>query len=141
MLRLLPSAGIGHLLADACDFEYIRFRMKRSALDITPFIPLRSSAFAVLAVLAAGPRPGIEILDHIHDTLPGSQMFGGGTLYRLLRDMRDEGLIERPGPEHADRRQVRHGLTPLGRAVLAAEAARLQRTLTLLTAAPLRVKR
>jgi DNA-binding PadR family transcriptional regulator len=128
-------------LPDACNFEYIRFRMKRPATDVTPFIPLRSSAFAVLAVLAAGPRPGIEILDHIHATLPGSQMFGGGTLYRLLRDMRDEGLIERPGPEHADRRQVRHGLTPLGRAVLAAEAARLERTLSLVNARPARAKR
>lgn len=112
-----------------------------SRLDIARFVPLRPSAFSVLAVLAQGPRPGIDILDHIHSTLPGSAMFGGGTLYRLLRDMRAEGLIERAGPEHADRRHVHHAMTPLGRAVLREETARLERTLRLVHAAAARVKR
>lgn len=116
--------------------------MKRPVpLDVAPFVPLRPSAFAVLAVLARGPQMGIEILDHIHATVPGTTLFGGGTLYRLLRDMREEGLIERQGPEHADRRHVRHGLTRLGDAVLRAEAARLERTLRLVDAAPARAKR
>jgi DNA-binding PadR family transcriptional regulator len=110
--------------------------MKRSIPpDTSAFIPLRPSAFAVLAALARGPQLGIEVLDHIHATVPGTKLFGGGTLYRLLRDMRDEGLIERQGPEHADRRHVRHGLTTLGAAVLRDEAARLERTLLLLAPA------
>jgi DNA-binding PadR family transcriptional regulator len=136
----LPARG--HRLLDACETEYIRFRMKKpSSAEIARFIPLRPSAFAVLAALAHEPRPGIEILDHIHATLPGSTMFGGGTLYRLLRDMRAEGLIQRAGPEHADKRHVRHSLTPLGRAVMTEEAARLEHTLRFLRATPARGKR
>jgi DNA-binding PadR family transcriptional regulator len=130
------------VLPNAFENEYIRFRMKHpTSARIARFIPLRPSAFAVLVALAHEPRMGIEILDHIHAVMPGSEIFGGGTLYRLLRDMRTEGLIERAGPEHADKRHVRHGLTPLGRAVMTEEAARLEHTLRFLRAAPGRAKR
>ena len=50
-----------------------------------------------------------------------------------LRELRQEGLIERadPAADPGDDRQVHHTLTTLGRAVLEAELDRLRRTLTL----------
>jgi DNA-binding PadR family transcriptional regulator len=101
----------------------------------TDRLPLRPAAFAVLAALADTPRPGIEVLDFVNATVPGRPILGPGTLYRLMRELRQEGLIARAAPRHgeraADERQVLHALTPLGRAVLRAETARLERTLAL----------
>ena len=58
---------------------------------------------------------------------------GPGTLYRVMRELRHEGLITRTDPAEApgDERQVHHALTPLGQAVLRAELGRLQRTILL----------
>lgn len=95
-------------------------------------LPLKPSAFAVLAALAEAPRPGVDVLDAVNATVPGVPLFGPGTLYRLLRELRQQRLIarvERSGA--ADERQAVHELTALGRAVLRAEAARLRRTLDL----------
>jgi DNA-binding PadR family transcriptional regulator len=87
----------------------------------------------VLAALADGPRPGIDVLEDVNATVAGRRLLGPGTLYRLMRELRHEGLIERAprGTHSADERQAHHTLTALGRAVLGAEAARLRRTLKL----------
>ena len=58
-------------------------------------VPLRPVAFAVLATLAEGPRPGIEILDGVNATVPRRRLLGPGTLYRLMRELRSDGLIGR----------------------------------------------
>jgi len=95
-------------------------------------LPLKPSAFAVLAALAEAPRPGIDVLEAVNATVPGIPLFGPGTLYRLLRELRQQRLIarvERSGG--GDERQAIHELTALGRAVLRAESARLRRTLDL----------
>ncbi len=97
-------------------------------------LPLKPSAFAVLAALAEGPIPGIDILEAVNATVPGVPLFGPGTLYRLLRELRHERLIarvERATGTGGDERHAVHELTPLGRSVLRAEAARLRRTLQL----------
>ncbi|HET9371328.1 MAG TPA: helix-turn-helix transcriptional regulator [Vicinamibacterales bacterium] len=101
--------------------------------DVGPHLPLRPAACAVLAALADEPRPGIEVLDAVNATVPGRPLLGPGTLYRLMRELRQEGLIARAEPDEApgDERQVHHALTPLGQAVLKAELARLQRTILL----------
>jgi len=100
-------------------------------------IPLRPAAFAVLAALADGPKPGIDILDAVNATAPGRPLFGPGTLYRLMREMREEGLIARAasGSAREDERRAVHKLTAEGRAVLRLEAARLRRTLKLASSA------
>lgn len=94
-------------------------------------LPLRPRAFAVLAVLAEGPLPGIDILQRVEDI--GASILGPGTLYRLLRELRDEGLVERTAQPPAgtvdDERRAYHALTPRGRELLVAEAARLRRTI------------
>jgi DNA-binding PadR family transcriptional regulator len=98
-------------------------------------LPLRPAAFALLAALADGGRPGIALLDEINATTPRFPLLGPGTLYRLMRDLRHEGLIARAErAEPRDERQAFHVLTPLGRAVLRAEVARLRRTIALAAA-------
>jgi DNA-binding PadR family transcriptional regulator len=96
-------------------------------------LPLKPSAFAVLAALAEGPIPGIDILEAVNATVLGLPLFGPGTLYRLLRELRHERLIARVerATGTGDERHAVHELTPLGRSVLRAEAARLRKTLQL----------
>jgi len=106
--------------------------------DVQRHIPLRAVAFAVLATLADGPRPGIDILDGVNGTVPRRRLLGPGTLYRLMRELRGQGLIARTARAAgvSDERQAYHALTPLGQAVLRAEVARLERTIKLATALP-----
>jgi DNA-binding PadR family transcriptional regulator len=103
----------------------------RAAVD--RHLPLRPVACAVLASLADRPRPGFDVLEAVNGTVPGRPLLGPGTLYRLMRELRQAALIERADPtaDPGDDRQVHHTLTTLGRAVLDAELDRLRRTLTL----------
>lgn len=105
--------------------------MQTNSRDPRDHLPLKPSAFAVLAALAETPLPGIDVLDAVNATTPGSPLLGPGTLYRLLRELRHEQLIARVETGAADERQAHHELTALGRAVLRAEATRLRRTLDL----------
>ena len=96
-------------------------------------LPLRPIAFAVLSSLAQGPRAGFEILEFVQQTHPATGLLGPGTLYRLLRELRRDRLIERtdaPGGAGGadDERRTYSVLTPWGEAVMLAEAARLRRT-------------
>lgn len=106
--------------------------------EVRQHLPMRPVAFAVAAALAGGPRPGIELLDEVNATAAGWTIVGPGTLYRLMREMRQAGLIAREarGAHGSDERQAHHVLTPLGRTVLKAEASRLRRTLDLASARP-----
>jgi DNA-binding PadR family transcriptional regulator len=118
--------------------KIIRFRMKSSALDAARHLPLRPAAFAVLAALATRPLPGIDVLDEVNATVTGGKLLGPGTLYRLMRELRQVGFIERAESDDEpgrDERKTLHVLTPLGRAVLRAEVGRLQRTIKLARAA------
>ncbi len=94
-------------------------RMKRPSSEaVMAHLPLRPSVCAVLAALAEGPRPGIDVLDAVNATVSGHLLLGPGTLYRLMRELRQADLIARVDPAEAsrDERQVHHVLTPLGRA-------------------------
>jgi DNA-binding PadR family transcriptional regulator len=97
-------------------------------------LPLRPGPLAVLASLANGPAAGIAMLDPAERLGAGGAVLGPGTLYRLLRELSGDGLIERTAApsdddQPADDRRQYYGLTQLGRAVLEAEADRLRRTL------------
>lgn len=107
-------------------------RMKQpTAAEVETHLPLRPVACTVMAALADGPRVGVEILEAINATTRGGTLAGPGTLYRLLRDLRQEGLIIRADPPHGvtDDRHSPHALTPLGAAVLEADLDRLKRTI------------
>jgi DNA-binding PadR family transcriptional regulator len=97
-------------------------------------LPLRPAILAVLAGLSAGPVAGFTILERVNEATPRSAILGPGTLYRLLREMRRDGLIERTAPPAGeeggeDERRTYHALTTWGRSVLRAEAVRLERSL------------
>lgn len=96
-------------------------------------LPLRPAAFAILASLANGPLPGFEILETVNSTVRGTPIWGPGTLYRLLRELRRSGWIQRTKPPSGetdpDERRQYHALTAEGRAVMRAEAGRLRVTL------------
>jgi DNA-binding PadR family transcriptional regulator len=108
-------------------------RSKRGSGAVDAHLPLRPVACAVLAALADDARPGIDILEAVNATVPGRPILVPGTLYRLLRELRQAELIARTDAsgDAADERQVHHALTPLGRAVLRADLERLRRTIAL----------
>ena len=106
----------------------------RSAGPVDAALPLRPTTFAVLASLADGAAAGFTVMERVNDALPRRPILGPGTLYRVLRELRREGWIERtaaPDGEAGseDERRTYHALTRTGRRVLRAEAERLRRTL------------
>lgn len=92
------------------------------------FLPLPELSFQVLLALAAGPGHGYGIGKALEERTDGRLKPTTGSLYQALRRLEGKDLIEEsPGPEGADRRRQYFRLTPLGRRVAAAEAARLHR--------------
>ena len=95
---------------------------------IERFLPLRPVEFDVLLSLSAGERHGYGIIQDAEargvTTVPDV-----GTLYRALRRMQDQGLIEsaerRQAPDAGDERRHYYRIAPLGLRVARAEAGRL----------------
>ena len=96
--------------------------------SIERVLPLRPVEFDVLLSLAAGDRHGYGIIQDAeargHAIVPDV-----GTLYRALRRMQDQGLIDaadrREAPDAGDERRNYYCITPLGRSVARAEAQRM----------------
>jgi DNA-binding PadR family transcriptional regulator len=99
------------------------------APDPRSFLPLTPLAFEVMLALADGPRHGYGIILEVGERTDGLIRLRTGTLYVLLQRLVDQKLIDesakRPSPDDDSRRKY-YGVTPLGRAVLEAEARRLQ---------------
>lgn len=73
----------------------------------------------VLVALADGPSHGLGIADNVADFTDGSVLLGPGTLYRVLKDLSDDALIQRTEvPESEDPRRKYYALTEAGRAEL-----------------------
>lgn len=97
------------------------------------FLPLRPVELQILVGLGPGPRHGYGILQDAEDRGEGEAVPGLATLYRALRRLDDQGLIETcAAPDDVDeaadpdrRRYFR--LTGPGHDVLDAEVARLRR--------------
>jgi DNA-binding PadR family transcriptional regulator len=93
------------------------------------FLPLTPVAFELLLSLAGGERHGYAILRDIGARLGGQP--NAGTLYRAIARLVDAGVIEEEAGEESagegDGRRRYYRLTGLGRAVLTAEATRLER--------------
>jgi DNA-binding PadR family transcriptional regulator len=96
-------------------------------------LPLTAVAFEILLTLADGDCHGYHIMQDVSRRTNGAVVLHPGTLYRALARLLDESLIEeidhRPSKSPAggrdDERRREYRLTRFGRAVLAAEAARL----------------
>lgn len=94
------------------------------------FLPLPVSEFEILLALADGERHGYAIMTEVAERTGGAVRLGPGTLYGSVKRMLASGLIEehtsrRRGADDDERRRY-YRLTSLGRAVAAAEAARLE---------------
>jgi DNA-binding PadR family transcriptional regulator len=96
------------------------------------FLPLTPFAFQVLLALADGDRHGYAIIKEVGERSGGQVKLRTGTLYTLLQRLLDEQLIteaEAPAPaadKVEDSRRRYYRLSPLGDAVLRAEAQRLE---------------
>jgi DNA-binding PadR family transcriptional regulator len=93
-------------------------------------LPLRSVDFLVLLMLAPGERHGYGIMQDVLAHTEGETELEAGSLYRTIRRLADEQLLEeaarRPASDVDDERRRYYRLTRFGRRVVAAEAARLR---------------
>lgn len=86
-------------------------------------------AFHILVALAAGPTHGYAVRQEVETRTGGAIRLWPATLYGLLAELSAEGLIhesDAPGGAEDDPRRRYYALTPAGRRLLSAEAARLQ---------------
>lgn len=95
------------------------------------FLPLTPVAFEILLALAEGDRHGYDIMLEIERRTAGRVSLNPGTLYRALDRLVEQGLLAssfqaiEPARAGGGGRRRLFGLSPLGEAVAAAEAARL----------------
>lgn len=98
-------------------------------------LPLSVPVFQILLTLCEGPRHGYAILADIRARTDTEVELGAGTLYAAIKRMLEAEMIEEIDPPRqqmaSDSRRRFYRITPYGRRVAKAEAARLQR-LTLL---------
>lgn len=105
------------------------------AEDPRDLLPLPPHDFHLLVSLADGPRHAYGLASAVEAQAPGMLRLEIGSLYRMLARLSTLGLIEEHEPTsreggHEGRRRY-YRLTPFGRRVAQAEAARLQAALTL----------
>ncbi len=102
----------------------------RFQTDVDRLLPLRPVALQILLTLAEGERHGYGITQDIAGRTSAKMRLEPGNLYRSLRALLDDRLIEesdrRPAPDLDDERRRYYKITTLGRRVAAAEIARLE---------------
>jgi DNA-binding PadR family transcriptional regulator len=92
------------------------------------FLPLASDALLILLALASRPLHGYGIIQDVEARSEGEARLQTGALYRMLRRLLRDALIEEcpaPAGEGDDPRRRFYRPTRLGRAVLDAEVARM----------------
>lgn len=103
--------------------------MKQGADDPESLLPLSPASFHILLALTQRERHGYGIMQETAFSSEGKVKLGPGTLYRSIRRLLTDGLIEesdeRPVPELDDERRHYYRLTPFGLHVARAEAQRL----------------
>ncbi|MFY9664422.1 MAG: helix-turn-helix transcriptional regulator [Candidatus Cybelea sp.] len=109
---------------------------------VRDLLPLSPKTFHVLLALAGEERHGYAIAKAIEAETEGMIRLTPGTLYPLIRQMLVDGwIVEVYGSDGDDPRRRLYRLSPLGRRIAQAEAARmndlvrLARSHKLLTAA------
>jgi DNA-binding PadR family transcriptional regulator len=104
--------------------------MTLSARTAGDLLPLRPVVFQVLLSLADGERHGYAIVQDIAYRSAARMRLEPGNLYRSLKFMLNEGLIEesdrRPVAGKDDERRRYYRMTRFGRQVALAEASRLE---------------
>jgi DNA-binding PadR family transcriptional regulator len=91
-------------------------------------IPLKPVETLILSMLTAGERHGYGIRQDVLEHTRGRLGLEAGSLYRSIRRLEGDGLVEATAPRRADddERRIYYRLSPFGRRVLAAEMLRLR---------------
>ena len=93
-------------------------------------MPLKPTELLILMMLTAGERHGYGIRQDILEHTDGTVELEAGNLYRHVRRLEDDGLVEESARRRAsatdDERRRYYRLSALGRRVLAAELLRLR---------------
>lgn len=102
----------------------------RNDRDPRDRLPLKPIELLVLTMLSAGERHGYGLRQDIVDHTEGRIALEAGNLYRHIRRLESDGLVEeteaRAATVNDDERRIYYRLLPFGRRVLAAELARLE---------------
>ena len=94
--------------------------------DPSDLLPLPQSVFHIMLALADSERHGYSITKEVVESTRGKIRLGSGTLYRQLRQMcADDWIVELEGDEDDAMGRRYYKLTPWGRRIAQAEAARL----------------
>ena len=98
--------------------------------DLQHLLPLTPAVFFILFALADGEKHGYAIMQTVSRISENQFRMGPGTLYTTIQRLLELGLIEETeGPggqsDHENRRRY-YKLTRTGRAVLAADLARME---------------
>jgi len=100
--------------------------MRLNPNDLTPLKPVD---LLVLTILARGERHGYGLRQDILEQTQGRVELEAGNLYRTIRSLESNGLVEEAGSKARsddDERRIYYRLLPFGRRVLAAELERLR---------------
>jgi DNA-binding PadR family transcriptional regulator len=96
---------------------------RTSTRDPETLLPLTPALFHVLLSLADGDKHGYAILKDVETRTGGEVVLSTGTLYGIIKRLLADGLIRESRSDH---RRTAYRLTPFGRKVAVAEAARLR---------------
>src|SRR5215217_6221717 len=92
--------------------------------------PLKPTELLILMMLTAGERHGYGIRQDVLEYTDGAVELEAGNLYRHVRRLEEEGLVEESGKRRVaaidDERRRYYRLSALGRRVLSAELLRLR---------------
>lgn len=97
--------------------------------DPHELLPLKPIELLVLTMLSAGDRHGYGLRQDIVAHTEGRVSLEAGNLYRHIRRLESEGLVEETEPRAVDgddERRIYYRLLPFGRRVLGAELTRLR---------------
>jgi DNA-binding PadR family transcriptional regulator len=99
--------------------------------DPADFLPLAADALLILLSVAARPLHGYGIIRDVEARSDGRVILQTGALYRTLRRLLSDGLIEEcsrpPDDESSDERRRYYQPTAFGRLVMNAEVERMSR--------------
>jgi len=95
------------------------------------FLPLKSDVLLILLALATRPLHGYGIIRDVEERTEGEVVLQTGALYRTLRRLLADGLIEECAPpptaERDDERRRYYRPSALGERVLSADVERMSR--------------